>query len=105
MGNKISTEQKERILKESYTEGCIITELARNYKISKATIYRWRNEKGGKAKSEEKKSTPNFIEVSVKKEEVNQQKKVELEYEEFSIEIVGKISSGKIASIMQILEE
>ena len=48
------------------------------------------------------KSTPNFIEVSVKKEEVNQLKKVELEYEEFSIEIVGKISSGKIASIMQI---
>ena len=41
----------------------------------------------------------------VKKEEVNQLKKVELEYEEFSIEIVGKISSGKIASIMQILEE
>jgi len=105
MKNKISTEQKEIILEESYTEGCIISKLAEKNKISKATIYRWRNEKGGMAKSEEKKSEPNFIEVSVKKEEGNQLKKVELVYEEFSIEIVGKISSSKIAPIMQILEE
>ena len=44
-------------------------------------------------------------EVSVKKEVANQLKKVELVYEEFRIEIVGKISSGKIAPIMGILEE
>ena len=37
MENKISTEQKERILEESYAEGCIITELARNHKVSAKT--------------------------------------------------------------------
>lgn len=40
MENKLSTEQKAKILEESYTEGCIISKLAEKNKISKATIYR-----------------------------------------------------------------
>jgi transposase-like protein len=105
MENKISTEQKAKILEESYVEGCIISKLAEKNKISKATIYRWRSEKEEAAKSEGIKGLANFVEVSVKKEVVNELKKVELVYEEFSIEIVGKISSAKIVPIMQILEE
>lgn len=105
MENKLITEQKAKILEESYTEGCIISKLAEKNKISKATIYRWRSEKEKAAKSEEIKGLANFVEVSVKKEVGNELKKIELVYEEFSIEIVGKISSAKIAPIMQILEE
>jgi transposase-like protein len=107
MDHKISTKQKEIILEESYTEGCIISKLAEKNKISKATIYRWRSEREEEAKEEimKKKGKANFVEVSVKKEVANQLKKVELVYEEFGIEIVGKISSGKIAPIMGILEE
>ena len=105
MKHKISAKQKARILEESYVEGCIINKLAENNKISKATIYRWRNDKEGMAKSKGMKSVSNFVEVSVKKEVANQLKKVELVYEEFGIEIVGKISSAKIAPIMQILEK
>lgn len=105
MNHKISTEKKERILEESYTKGCIISKLAEKNKISKATIYRWRNDKDRIAKNERIKSVANFVEVSIKKEMANELKKVELVYEEFTIEIVGKIRSTKIAPIMQILEE
>jgi transposase-like protein len=35
-------QQKEKILQESYEEGCVITELGRKYGVSEKTIYGWR---------------------------------------------------------------
>ena len=38
----INSQQKEKILQESYEEGCVITELGRKYGVSEKTIYSWR---------------------------------------------------------------
>ena len=38
----INSQQKEKILQESYEEGCVITELGRKYGVSEKTIYGWR---------------------------------------------------------------
>ena len=38
----VNSQQKEKILQESYEEGCVITELGRKYGVSEKTIYGWR---------------------------------------------------------------
>ena len=38
----LNPKEKEKILQESYEEGCIITELGKKYGISEKTIYGWR---------------------------------------------------------------
>ena len=102
----INSQQKEKILQESYEEGCVITELGRKYGVSEKTIYGWRRSNKGRAESNEAKSSANFIEVHVEETVVKAKlKKVELVYEKFKIEVSGEISSAKIAPIMQILEE
>ena len=101
----INSQQKEKILQESYEEGCVITELGRKYGVSEKTIYGWRRSNKGRAESNEAKSSANFIEVHVEETVVKAKlKKVELVYEKFKIEVSGEISSAKIAPIMQILE-
>jgi transposase-like protein len=39
---RISGEEKEKILEESYEEGCTVSEIGRKYKMSAKTIYGWR---------------------------------------------------------------
>ena len=102
----VNYQQKEKILQESYEEGCVIIELGRKYGVSEKTIYGWRRRNKGRAESNEAKSSVNFIEVHVEETVVKAKlKKVELVYEKFKIEVSGEISSTKIAPIMQILEE
>lgn len=101
----VNSQQKEKILQESYEEGCIITELGRKYGVSEKTIYGWRRRDKDRTESNEPKSSANFIEVHVEETVVRAKlKKVELVYEKFKIEVSGEISSAKIATIMQILE-
>ncbi len=103
--NRLKPEIKEKILKESYNAGCVITELAKKYGVPESTIYGWRGKDKKKNNIKELKSATNFIEVSVKeKVSTVNLKKAELIYEEFRIQIEGEISSTKIAPIMQILE-
>ena len=104
---KFSKEQKEKILQESYKEGCAVAELGKKYKISPKTIYSWRRERRRNQEAKNKETSPlSFIEVSIKGDVVRAQlKKVELKYEKFRIEIDGEINSAKIAPIMQILEK
>ena len=103
---KFSKEEKERILEESYKEGCVVAELGEKYKMSPKTIHAWRRERRKNQKIQNKEKNPlNFIEVPIKKDIVRAKlKKAELVYEKFRIEIEGEISSAKIASILQILE-
>ena len=42
---KFSKEQKEKILEESYKEGCVVAELGKKYKMSPKTIHAWRRER------------------------------------------------------------
>jgi transposase-like protein len=103
--NRLKPEIKEKILKESYQEGCVITELAKKYRVPESTIYGWRGKDKKKNNIKEPKADANFIEVSVKeKVSTTNLKKAELIYKKFRIEIEGEISSSKIAPIMQILE-
>jgi transposase-like protein len=102
----VNSQQKEKILQESYEEGCIITELGRKYGVSEKTIYGWRRRDKDRAESNEAKTSANFIEIHVEETVVRAKlKKVELVYEKFKIEVSGEISSAKIGPIMQILEE
>lgn len=106
---KFSKEQKEKILEESYQEGCAVAELGKKYKLSPKTIHAWRRTK---RKNQEKDNSPenptNFIEVPIKEDVESRErislKKAELVYEKFRIAIDGEISSAKIAPIMRILE-
>ena len=41
-GRKINPELKSQIIAESMKAGCVITDLAKQYGISKVTIYGWR---------------------------------------------------------------
>jgi transposase-like protein len=101
----LNSQQKEKILQESYEEGCVITELGRKYGVSEKTIHGWRKKDKERVKNNEAKSSANFIEVHVEETVVRAKlKKVELVYEKFKIEVSGEISSEKIAPIMQILE-
>ena len=101
----VNSQQKEKILQESYEEGCVITELGRKYGVSEKTIHCWRRRDKDRAESNEAKSSANFIEIQVEETVVRAKlKKVELVYEKFKIEVSGEISSAKIAPIMQILE-
>lgn len=104
----INPEQKEKILKESYEEGCVITKLGKKYGVSEKTIYGWRRHNKNQLKDKKAENTANFIEVAIKEEGRESKKitlkKAELVYEKFRIEIEGEISSGKIAPIVQILE-
>jgi transposase-like protein len=102
----VNSQQKEKILQESYEEGCVITELGKKYGVSEKTIYGWRRRDKDRVKSNEPKPSANFIEVHVEETVARAKlKKVELVYEKFKIEVSGEISSEKIAPIMQILEE
>ena len=47
----INSQQKEKILQESYEEGCVITELGRKYGVSEKTIYGWRRSDKSRAES------------------------------------------------------
>ena len=74
----VNSQQKEKILQESYEEGCVITELGRKYGVSEKTIYGWRRRDKDRAESNETKSSANFIEVHVEETVVKAKlKKVE----------------------------
>lgn len=100
---KMEAKKKEKILKESYEDGCTIRGLGKKYGVSEKTIYRWRKE--GLGRQNIPKSVEKFIEVPIKKEVSGVKlKKAQLVYENHKIEIEGVISSTKLALIMQILE-
>lgn len=64
---KFSKEEKERILEESYKEGCVVAELGKKYKMSPKTIHAWRRERRKNQKIQNKEKSPsNFIEVPIK---------------------------------------
>lgn len=102
----LNPQQKEKILQESYEEGCVITELGKKYGVSEKTIHGWRRRDKDRVENNKVKPSANFIEVHIKETAVRTRlKKVELVYEKFRVEVSGEISSAKIAPIMQILEE
>jgi transposase-like protein len=101
---KIGSEERAKIIKESYQPGCIITELAQKYKISSGVLYRWRakykqrNNNGFGGLSDEGNK---FVEVTVSDAAIEQEdnckgskpvsvlQKVLLEYNNLTITVEG----------------
>lgn len=116
MNNKsrrdITSEQREEIVLKSYVPGCIISEVAQFYGISKKTLYGWRS-RSTKARRDEvtvNHSGNKFVELSIEKTPAQETKytilkKAELTFSDFSLSIEGSISSSKLLEIIKILDK
>lgn len=115
MNNKsrrdITSDQRKEIVLKSYVPGCIISEVARSYGISKKTLYGWRS-RSKKARRDEaivNNSGNKFVELSIEKTPAQETKytilkKAELTFSNFSLSIEGSVSSSKLLEIIQILD-
>ena len=104
--NKISPTLKSQILSESLIPGCVISELAKAYNISKTTIYTWQREEheimtdnGNKAYD-----VNNFIELSINQSKNSILNKASFIFNDFSLTIEGTIRSSSLFEILKILE-
>lgn len=104
MNNKsrrdITSDQRKEIVLKSYVPGCIISEVAQFYGISKKTLYGWRS-RSKKARRDEglvNNSGNKFVELSIEKTPSQATKymilkKAELTFSDFSLSIEGSVSS------------
>lgn len=107
----ITAEQRKQIISESYVSGCVISQVAQSYGISKETLYGWRSRERRKRREEAKanNSGNKFIELSIQKTTVQETKctilkKAELKFNDFSLSIEGSVSSSKLLEIVKILD-
>ncbi|WP_375319139.1 transposase [Candidatus Tisiphia endosymbiont of Oplodontha viridula] len=107
----ITAEQKRQIISESYVSGCIISQVAQCYGISKKTLYGWRSRER-RIRGEEaavNNSGNKFVELSIQKTTVQETKcailkKAELTFSDFSLSIEGNVNSSKLLEIVKILD-
>lgn len=112
---RISDNLKAEIIEASRIPGCIVSEVAKNYNISPNLLYAWRSNKcksnQPEAVAEAKINESNFVELSLDKAIIQSSslflKKVslELEFDEFSFELQGNVSSKKLVKLITMLEE
>ena len=113
-GRKINPELKSQIIAESMKAGCVITNLAKQYGISKDTIYGWRTKYNNAAstpsalkhRAEPSDSNGRFIELTVNEARpLPNLQEASLKFNNFSLIIQGQIKSSTLISIVKILEE
>ena len=113
-GSKIAPELRLQIITESMRAGCVITNLAKQYGISKDTIYGWRakynNSTAVSLASKDQASPPDsngsFIELTVNEaKQLPNLQEASLKFDNFSLVIQGQIKSSTLISIVKILEE
>ena len=111
---KIAPELKSQIIAESMKAGCVITNLAKQYGISKDTIYGWRSKYNNSAsttsalnhRAEPSDSNDRFIELIVNEaRQLPNLQEASLKFNNFSLIIQGQIKSSTLISIIKILEE
>jgi transposase-like protein len=113
-GRKIAPELRSEIIAESLKAGCVISNLAKQYGISKDTIYGWRAKYNNpaaaslasKGQASHFDSTGRFIELTVNEAKLlpNLQEAT-LKFDNFSLVIQGQIKSSTLISMIKILEE
>ena len=114
-GKEIKPELRSQIIAESMKAGCVVANLAKQYGISKDTIYGWRakhtNSTSTSSAPQHKTSSSSdansrFIELAVNdaKQLANLQE-VSLKFDNFSLVIQGRIKSSTLISIVKILEQ
>ena len=113
MGNipvRISRGEKAKILEELFTEGCEVSDLARKYGILPKRLYGWRSRYKEIYETKEKvpdsdfmnsESTSSFVEVSLDDAPPSAfLKKAELEFEDFTVSIIGKVTKHHLEKLI-----
>ncbi len=113
-GKKVRSELKNMIIEESLQPGCVVAGLARQYGISKNTIYGWRSRCNKSTLSSVIPELPaatsglssQFVELSINEPEqsLNLQE-VTLKFNNLSISMQGQIKSSVLISVVKTLEE
>ena len=113
-GRKVEPELRRQIIEESKKEGCIITNLAKQYGISKDTIYGWRTKYNNSAATLSRTKDRGcsteldrgFVELTINEaSQTANLQEATLKFNKFSLIIQGQIKSSTLISIMKILEE
>ena len=101
-GKKISEELKAKIVEESLSEDCVVSDLAKRYNLASKTIYKWRS---AYRKLNSVDNAVEFVELSVTETVGASLQSASLKFNNVSVEIEGRIKSSSLVSIITILEE
>lgn len=115
-GKKVPEELKIKIIEESLSDGCVVGELARRYNLTSKTINSWRSayiklRSSSKFTKDLVNNTGEFMELPVAEDIIcnstshSNLQSVSLKFNNFSIEMEGKIKISALVSIISILEE
>ena len=105
---------RRKRIEKSLKEGCVITQLAKEYGVSKNTIYGWRSKYKEsepaiyeyKPKAVSPASDNKFIELSItESNRLTNLHEASLKFTNFSLVLQGQIKSSILVSIVKILEE
>lgn len=113
-GKQIKPELRSQIIAESMKAGCVVANLAKQYGISKDTIYGWRAKYNSSALTPPtskhqvttSESNGRFIELTVNEaRQLPNLQEASLKFNDFSLVIQGQIKSSTLISIVKILEQ
>ena len=115
---KISSTTKSQILSEALMPGCLISNLAKSYGVSRQIIYSWRKDykaikskAGARVEAEagrdvpEVQPQPQFVELLVQDSGGDPAlKKASLIFSDFALTLEGRVKSSSLVAILKILE-
>ena len=108
--NKISAEVKAQVMLELSKPESGVRNISRQYGVSRATIYSWLRAESAMAGCVVSSAAcvderAGFMELAVIEDgDHSSLTKASLVFEDFSLSLEGKLSSGKLISIIKILE-
>jgi len=113
---KVPAKIKKQIVSESLEPGCVVSQVASKYGVSKQSIYVWRREFFAHNPQRESSdptrtnSSSSFVELPIidSHSPVTKQhvlEKASLVFRDFSLVLEGKVQTSNLLSILKILEE
>jgi transposase-like protein len=103
---KIPLKIKMQIVSESFAPGCVVSELASQYSVSKQSIYYWRKEfDANHNKYPTSPAHNHFVELPIIDAKPHILEKASLVFRDFSLVLEGQIQTSSLLSILKILEE
>jgi transposase-like protein len=103
---KIPLKIKMQIVSESFAPGCVVSQLASQYSVSKQSIYYWRKWMAANNHQCSSLSTHNnFVELPIVGAKPCILEKASLVFRDFSLVLEGQIQTSSLLSILKILEE
>lgn len=100
-GKKIPEELKERIIEESLSEDCVVSDLAKRYNLASETIYTWRS---AYKKLNSVGNSTEFVELSVSETVCSTLQSASLKFDNVSVTMEGRIKSSVLVSIISLLD-